>query len=150
MYGSSINNYQCNQWLSGAEPGFQVSGAHLNKLRRVEGGAKNFGVFRVKNYDFTPKIHMFSNFRKARAGCTPPLDPPLTITTNVVSSNPAHGEVYAIQLYMIHFVSNLRQVFSGSSGFLRHDITEIVLTVALNSITITHILTIGWIAYLIR
>ena len=29
---------------------------HLKKLRRAEGGAKIFGVFRVKNHDFTPKI----------------------------------------------------------------------------------------------
>jgi hypothetical protein len=36
-------------------------GAHLNKLRRVEGGANIFGVFRVKNHDFTPKNHIFSN-----------------------------------------------------------------------------------------
>jgi hypothetical protein len=36
------------------------------------------------------------------------------ITTNVVSSNPAHGEVYSIQLYVIKFVSDLRQV----GGFL--------------------------------
>jgi hypothetical protein len=40
---------------SGADPGFQVRGAHLKKLRRSEGGAKIFGVFRVKNHDFTPK-----------------------------------------------------------------------------------------------
>jgi hypothetical protein len=32
---------------SGADPGFR--GAHLNKLRRAEGGAKIVGVFRVKN-----------------------------------------------------------------------------------------------------
>jgi hypothetical protein len=37
------------------------------------------------------------------------------ITTNVVSSNPAHGEVYSIQHYVIKFVSDLRQV----GGFLR-------------------------------
>jgi hypothetical protein len=30
-------------------------------LRRAEGGAKIFGVFRVKNHDFTPKNHIFSN-----------------------------------------------------------------------------------------
>jgi hypothetical protein len=35
-------------------------GAHLKKLRRGEGGAKIFGVFRVKNHDFTPKNHIFS------------------------------------------------------------------------------------------
>ena len=45
----------------GADPGFQVRGAHLKKLLRAEGGAKIFGVFRVKNHDFTPKNHIFSN-----------------------------------------------------------------------------------------
>jgi hypothetical protein len=34
--------------LPGADPGFQVRGAHLKKLRLAEGGAKMFGVFRVK------------------------------------------------------------------------------------------------------
>jgi hypothetical protein len=32
------------------------------------------------------------------------------ITTNVVSSNPTHGEVYSIKNYVIKFVSDLRQV----------------------------------------
>jgi hypothetical protein len=66
-------------------------------------------------------------------------------TNNVVSSNPGHGDVYSIQHYVIQFVSNLRQV----GGFLRvirfpppnktdrHDITEILLKVALNTITLT-------------
>jgi hypothetical protein len=35
----------------------------LKKLRRSEGGANIFGVFRVKNHDFTPQNHIFSNFR---------------------------------------------------------------------------------------
>jgi hypothetical protein len=35
-------------------------------MRRAEKGAKIFGVFHVKNHDFTPKNHIFSN-----------LDPPL-------------------------------------------------------------------------
>jgi hypothetical protein len=49
----------------GADPGFQVrGGAHLKKLRRAEGGANNFGVFRVKNHDFTPKIHIFFQLRR--------------------------------------------------------------------------------------
>jgi hypothetical protein len=30
-------------------------GAHFKKLRQAEGGAKIFGVFRVKIHDFTPK-----------------------------------------------------------------------------------------------
>ena len=41
-----------------ADPGFQVRGAYLNKM---------FGVFRVKNHDFTPKNHIFSDFKGARA-----------------------------------------------------------------------------------
>ena len=50
--------------LSGADPGFQVSvGGALKKL-----------LFRVKNHDFMPKNHIFSNFR---GGAT--LDPPLVI-----------------------------------------------------------------------
>ena len=35
------------------------------------------------------------------------------ITTKVVSSNLAHDEVYSIQHYVIKFVSELGQVFSG-------------------------------------
>ena len=54
---------------------FNLGGAHLKKLRRAEGGANFFGVFRVKNHGFTPKNHIFSNFRGARAA--PPMDPPL-------------------------------------------------------------------------
>ena len=47
-------------------------GAHLKKLPRAEGGANIFGVFRVKNHYFTPKNHIFSDFR---AGCAPPPPP---------------------------------------------------------------------------
>jgi hypothetical protein len=36
------------------DPGFQVKGARLKKLRRAEGGAKIVGVFRVKIHDFMP------------------------------------------------------------------------------------------------
>jgi hypothetical protein len=74
--------------------------AYQKKLRRAEGGAKNFGVFcvknndftpkkiifspiaegdakifgvfRVKNHDFTPKNYIFSNFRGARRVRPPP------------------------------------------------------------------------------
>jgi hypothetical protein len=60
----------------------------------------------------------------------------------IASSNPAHGEVYLIQHYVIKFVSDLRQV----SGFLQvlrfssinktdgHDITEILLKVPLSNL----------------
>ena len=58
--------------LQGRIQDFKLGGAHLKKLRRAEGGAKIVGVFRVKNHDFTPKNHIFSNFRGARPGCAPP------------------------------------------------------------------------------
>jgi hypothetical protein len=51
------------KWKAGADPGFQVRGAHLKKLHRAEGGANIFGVFCVKNHDFMPKNLIFSNFR---------------------------------------------------------------------------------------
>ena len=45
---------------------FKLWGAHLKKLRRAEGGPKIFGVFRVKNHDFTPKNHIFPILGEAR------------------------------------------------------------------------------------
>ena len=68
------------------------------------------------------------------------------ITTNGVSSNPAHGEVYSIQHYVIKFVSDSSLV----GGFLWVllfppplkltttiiNITQILLKVALNTITL--------------
>jgi hypothetical protein len=41
----------------------------------AEGSAKIFGVFCVKNHDFTPKNHIFSNFRGGRAPGAPPPSP---------------------------------------------------------------------------
>ena len=55
--------------MAGEDPGFQVRGAHLKKLRRAEGDAKNFGVFRVKKHDFTPKNHILSNCGGRREKC---------------------------------------------------------------------------------
>ena len=57
---------------------FKLGGAHLKELRRAEGGAKNYGVFRVKKHDFTPKNHIFSNFRWGARRVPLPLDPPLS------------------------------------------------------------------------
>ena len=60
---------------AGADPGFQVRGAHFKKSRRAEGGAKTFGVFRVKNYDFTQKNIFFPIL--GGGWWSPPLNPPL-------------------------------------------------------------------------
>ncbi len=76
---SILSKFVLLLWLSGVDPGFQVW--HLNKLRRAEGGAKIFEVFHVKNHDFTPKNHIFSNFREG-ARRVRPLDPPLVSTYN--------------------------------------------------------------------
>ena len=59
-----------------------------------------------------------------------------------LSSNPVHGEVYSIQRYAINFVSDLREVSGFSLGTPvsstiktdRHDITEILFKVVLNTI----------------
>ena len=47
-------------------------GGTLKKIVRAEGGANIFGVFRVKNHDFRPKNHIFSNFRGGTCWVRPP------------------------------------------------------------------------------
>jgi hypothetical protein len=44
--------YQQNKWT-------KYAGAPLKKLRRAEGGANIFGVFRVKNHDLPYFVHLF-------------------------------------------------------------------------------------------
>jgi hypothetical protein len=51
--------------------------------------------------------------------------------------------VYSIQHYVIKFVSDLRQV----CGFHRHNITEILLKVALNTITMTKPSILTWVCF---
>ena len=60
-----------------ADPGFQVRGGALKKIALSGERREKFGVFRVKNHDFTPKNHIFFNF-SGGAPPPPPLDPPLT------------------------------------------------------------------------
>ena len=63
----------------------------------------------------------------------------------IVSSNLIHGEVHSIQHYVIKFASYLRQVGgfiqvlqdSSTNKTDRHDIAEILLKVALNTINLT-------------
>ena len=64
---------------------------------------------------------------------------PTCINTKVVSLNPVHGKVYLIRHYVIKFVSHFLQVgrFSPVSSTDKtdsHDIIEILLKVALNTI----------------
>ena len=74
--GSCKSNYHTittTLYISGADPGFEVRGAHIKKLRWAEGGVKIFGVFRVENHDFMPKNLIFSNFRGGM--CAPLIRP---------------------------------------------------------------------------
>ena len=61
------------------------------------------------------------------------------ITSKVASWNPADGEVYSIQHYVIKFVSDLRQVlqFPLQIKLTATYLTEMLLKVALNTITLT-------------
>ena len=59
----------------------------------------------------------------------------MPIATKVVSSNPVHGKVYSIQHYVIKFVSYFLWVLQFPPPIkLTHNITEILLKVALNII----------------
>jgi hypothetical protein len=50
----------------------------LKKIAPSGGRHENIGVFRVKNHNFTPKNHIFSNFRRGMRWVRPtPLDLPL-------------------------------------------------------------------------
>ena len=64
----------------------------------------------------------------------------VSITTKVVSSNPAHRDVYSVHHYVIVFVSDMQQAsvwFSPGtpvySTIKTEDIAEILLKVALNT-----------------
>ena len=75
------------------------------------------------------------------------------ITTKVISSNTAHGQAYLIQQYVRKVVNDMRKI----GDFLRvlrcpppkkkkekksdrHDITELLLTVTLNTIILTFVI----------
>ena len=57
---TNLLKYEHNIYMRtpGVDQGFQVRGGGGG---RAEGGVKIFGVFRVKNHDFTPKNHIFTN-----------------------------------------------------------------------------------------
>ena len=80
--------------------------------------ASVMGLYSSVLKDFLRASFMFSSsYIITDKLCTMDLQLPVQsvpITTNVVSLNPAHGEMYSIQHYVIKFFSDLRQV----DGFL--------------------------------
>ena len=64
-------NYGLFYFILCTDPGFQVRGGGggggrtLKQFRRAECGANIFGVFRVKNHDFTPKKSCFQIIGRA-------------------------------------------------------------------------------------
>jgi hypothetical protein len=66
----------------------------------------------------------------------------VSIATNIVISNPAHDEVYSIQQYVSLSVVGgfcLGTLVYSTNKTDTHDITEILLKVALNTITLTQL-----------
>ena len=71
-YNHILYIYILELLTAGADPGFQVRRGAPKKLRRAEGGTKNFGAFRVKNHDFTPKRIIFFPILGGHAPGAPP------------------------------------------------------------------------------
>jgi hypothetical protein len=69
---------------AGAYPGFQVRGARLKKLRRAEGGAKIFGIFRVKNHG---QLHTTDQGRIQGGGAHPAPAPPPARAPSKIGKN---------------------------------------------------------------
>ena len=83
---------------TGADPGFQVrGGGALKIIAPSESMRENFGVFRVKNHDFTQKNHISSNFmgRAPGAPSPPPLDPPLVYKV-IITMNDSNTLVFPL------------------------------------------------------
>jgi hypothetical protein len=77
---SGLSILYCPFGIQGRIQNFKLGG-RIKKIAPSGGSRENFGVFRVKNHDFTPKNHIFSHFRGgARRVPPPPLDPPLVFS----------------------------------------------------------------------
>jgi hypothetical protein len=117
-------DFRCTE--QGRIQDFKLGGAHIKNLRRAEGGAKNFGVFRVKNHDFTPKIFIFSNFRGGARRVRPPLDPPLLRYRNATKFS---AYVDATPLIRPIFHSNWDGLTGGMEDTIHNQLPSDTVTV---------------------
>ena len=111
--------------FAGVDPGFQVrgggGGSHLKKLRRAEGGANIFGVFRVKNRYFTTKNRIFSNFRPP----PPPLDPPLVCSNKSWVQTIVSETRENIIVLHIEVTFSVGQILAHDHNFLPSDLNHV-------------------------
>ena len=67
---------------------FKLAGAHLKKMRRAEGGANIFGIFRVKKKRFdAKKSYIFPILGGVRAGCAPAISAPVVYVGQLIVDN---------------------------------------------------------------
>jgi hypothetical protein len=59
LYSNTLNRVP----MQGRIQDFKLGGGALKKNASSGGRRENFGVFRVKNHDYTPTNYIFSNFR---------------------------------------------------------------------------------------
>jgi hypothetical protein len=69
LYSNTLNRVP----MQGRIQDFKLGGGALKKNASSGGRRENFGVFRVKNHDYTPTNYIFSNFRGGGGAPAPPL-----------------------------------------------------------------------------
>ena len=123
------------KYIAGADPGFQAKGGVLKKIAPSGGRRENFGVFRVKNHDFTPKNHIFSNFRGR-----PPLYPPLDCigscqsSYHTITATPTHTIIINHGVHVILFFIDQRKTYNLYSLWSAINFIELFVTSLLEAV----------------
>jgi hypothetical protein len=88
-------------------------------------------ILYIVNYNFKKKL----GGRRGRDRMVVPVQS-VPITNKVASSNPAHGEVYSIQHYVKLATGRLFSPVTSTNETVLLNITELLLKMALNTITL--------------
>ena len=102
-------------WLQGRIQDFKLGGA-LKRIASSEQRRTNFEVFCVKNHDFTPKNHIFCNFRGGARRVPPPGSAP-GLYHHLLSSTSGwiwHKLMSSTSRWLWH------KLMSSTSGWLWH------------------------------